>query len=240
MDQLSITQVTKCKWKKLQHVANASWRKMTWHDVTMLFYITKLLKDLASLHGLILTRKARSIPGLNDFKIEVSPLDAFSIFKPVEAALVPAKKNIGSVSTMPRTDLHDPWPCMCISTCSWQPSAHSTTTQQIYRTEYLGLWWRVYMCAMTLVNRSIEVDEVTLLIASMFSLEGMNQMITCSFRDKRSAKANLNHEEPKAIKMSSSPLILIARRNESNWSSYIALQRLQCAKRDRTYAVALL
>jgi len=73
----------------------------------MLFYITKLLKDLASLHGLILTRKARSIPGLNDFN-EVSPLDAFSIFKPVEAALVPAKKGIGSVSTMPRTDLHDP------------------------------------------------------------------------------------------------------------------------------------
>ena len=25
----------------------------------------------------------------------------------------------------------------------------------------------------------------------------MNQMITCSFRDKRSAKANLNHEELK-------------------------------------------
>ena len=96
------------------------------------------------------------------------------------------------------------------------------------------------MCARTLVNHSIEVDEVTLLIASMFSLEGMNQMITCSFRDKRSAKANLNHEESKAIKMSSSPLILIARRNESNWSSYIALQQLQCAKRDRTYAVALL
>ena len=93
----------KMQMEKLHHVANAPWRKMTWHDVTMLFYITKLLKDLASLHGLILTRKARSIPGLNDFKIEVSPLDAFSIFKPVEAALVPAKKNIGSVSTMPRS-----------------------------------------------------------------------------------------------------------------------------------------
>ena len=99
----------KMQMEKLHHVANAPWRKMTWHDVTMLFYITKLLKDLASLHGLILTRKARSIPGLNDFKIEVSPLDAFSIFKPVEAALVPDKKNIGSVSTMPRADLHDPY-----------------------------------------------------------------------------------------------------------------------------------
>lgn len=49
-------------------------------------------------------------------------------------------------------------------------------------------------------------------------------MIACSSRDKRCAKANLIHEEPKPIKMLSSPLILIARRNESNWSSYIALQ----------------
>jgi len=73
----------------------------------MLCNITKLLlKYLESLHGLILTRKVTSTPGLNDFKIEVSPLDAFSIFKPVEAALVPAKKKFGSVSLMPRTDLH--------------------------------------------------------------------------------------------------------------------------------------
>ena len=46
-------------------------------------------------------------------------------------------------------------------------------------------------------------------------------MITCSSRDKRHAKANLNHEGPKPIKMLSSPLILIARRKESNWSSCI-------------------
>ena len=31
------------------------------------------------------------------------------------------------------------------------------------------------MCARTLVNRSIEVDEVTLLIPSMFSLEGFRR-----------------------------------------------------------------
>ena len=40
--------------------------------------VTGLLKDPARLDGLILTRKVRSIPGLNDFKIEVSPLDAFA------------------------------------------------------------------------------------------------------------------------------------------------------------------
>ena len=34
----------------------------------------------------------------------------------------------------------------------------------------------------------------------MFSLEGMNQMTTCSSRDKRRAKANFSHEEPKPIK----------------------------------------
>ena len=148
--------------------------------------VTGLLKDIASLHGLILTRKVRSIPGLNDFKIEVSPLDAFASLSLLRLHYLP-KHNIGSVSMMPRTDLHDPWPCMCISTWSWQPSAHLTTTQQIQRTENLGLWWWVYMCPMTLVN-------------AMFSLEGMNQMITCSSRDKRRAKANLHHEEPKPIK----------------------------------------
>ena len=142
MDQLSITQVTKCRWKNCS--TYLTHHDLTWRDMTQLCCanITGLLKDLASLHGLILTRKARSIPGLNDFKIAVSPLDAFAPAK--------TKHRKRYCSMMPRTDLHDPWPCMCISTCSWQPSAHLTTTQQIQRTENLGLWWWGYMCAMTL------------------------------------------------------------------------------------------
>ena len=112
---------------------------MTGHDVTMLFYITKLLKDLASLHGLILTRKARSIPGLNDFKIEVSPLDAFSIFKPVEAALVPAKKGIGSVSTMPRTDLHDPYHKSSSSSSSSSSTGSSSWSRSSLLPSIMGL-----------------------------------------------------------------------------------------------------
>ena len=140
--------------------------------------ITRLLKDPASLHGLILTRDQYQGWMISKLKSHRWML------------LHLPKQNIGSVSMMPRTDLHDPWPCMFILTCSWQPSAHLTTTQQILqiqRTENLGLWWWVYMCAMRLVN-------------AMFSWEGMNQMTTCSSRDNRRAKANLSHEEPSPSK----------------------------------------